>query len=110
MNTQLLLALGLAVGVGVVVVALLLRGRRQAPPARAVTPPAKAPAPVTDAAPARQADPAPGRPAGPAPDGLGPAVALRHKPPQLARPGNGRSAWPHAAVLALRHLRLGLLR
>ena len=45
MNTQLLLALGLAVVIGLVVVALLLRGRRQAPPARPAMPPAAAPAP-----------------------------------------------------------------
>lgn len=55
MNTQLLLALGLAVGVGLVVVALLLRGRRQAPPARPATTPAAAPAPLADAPPARPA-------------------------------------------------------
>ena len=55
MNTQLLLALGLAVGIGLVVVALLLRGRRQAPPARPATTPAAAPAPLADATPARPA-------------------------------------------------------
>ena len=55
MNTQLLLALGLAVGIGLVVVALLLRGRRQAPPARPATTPAAAPAPLADAPPARPA-------------------------------------------------------
>lgn len=55
MNTQLLLALGLAVVIGLVVVALLLRGRRQAPPARPATTPAAAPAPLADAPPARPA-------------------------------------------------------
>lgn len=55
MNTQLLLALGLAVVIGLVVVALLLRGRRQAPPARPAMPPAAAPAPLADATPARPA-------------------------------------------------------
>lgn len=81
MNTQLLLGLGLTVGLAVLVLALLLRARRQPPPARPAAPPAAEPP---------AADETPVRPAGGVPDDA------------AAHPGASHEAQRQAATEALR--------